>query len=772
MSNPPTSSTGGTGATSRQKSKTDFEYLQDNVFGDVINVNEQNMIGLSLDHMGIHSMLHFLPLSPQDIKTSFEYEKVTPSTDASAAPTIETLDLPTKCKRAITNELNFCKYKVREYPNAEVPWTSFTADNYQKFLEQVAYKLDENGMPLSTRTGADELFSTQVKLDIKTYPVWDGKLESWPRWIRKVQSIATTQGLAQIFELNPVIPAVNTRTRSLWDAKSNFVFSVLMNRVSDGIAFTIVRKHLKEKNGHAAIKGMFEHYENSNNTQQAIILANTRMHQLVLTNKSKGGITEFIKQFREITQDRTDAGQQYDDTEKKTLFLSKVLDRDYLAIKDQCLADKTVSYEDTIGLLNDKYERESHYHRSIKQRFDRYSHQFSTPRPRTPITNNRSGGRGGRGTRYNRNTSGRSGRQGRGGRGPTRSTNRYSNYVAPDVWKQMSPNERNNIISRQTGTQNNGNRPANPTFGRTNANGNQRQGSPGQLPSQYPSRQSNRATRINNFRSDGSDDSPNIRAIMRSQVHDSDSRYVSDSDTRYASLACRIPNTIVYKNDDTENCKIRYYVLFVLLFNTGLIWITSTFLGIRATIIYCGIALVSPKILYNMQNALRQKGHNIQIPESRSVRHGFVQNDDHIFWKHFQDLFYWREQLGNTNTNVGVVVNNTTSIREPSDENKGDLDTSNSHNFRETLLEENIAQNEEEIQDLPLEGDQNSNTSTSEDSDMPPDLLEDMRHVKELALDTIFRAMITGDESETVQNPYADNQRIVGTVLQSVRDQI
>ena len=67
---------------------------------------------------------------------------------------------------------------------------------------------------------------SNVKLDVKQYPTFNGDGAQWIKFKRGVHSIASTHGLDDVFDDTKVIPAVGELDFPLFHEKNKFVYSI------------------------------------------------------------------------------------------------------------------------------------------------------------------------------------------------------------------------------------------------------------------------------------------------------------------------------------------------------------------------------------------------------------------------------------------------------------------------------------------------------------------------------------------------------------------
>ena len=83
-------------------------------------------------------------------------------------------------------------------------------------------------------------------------------------------------------------------------------------------------------------------------------MAMNRLNKLYLTYNSSGGIPTFVNQFKECLQDLKDAEEPMSDILTKSMFLSKIQDRDYRHIVDNFM-DINYNFEECVTQILDKY---------------------------------------------------------------------------------------------------------------------------------------------------------------------------------------------------------------------------------------------------------------------------------------------------------------------------------------------------------------------------------------------------------------------------------
>ena len=176
--------------------------------------------------------------------------------------------------RKLKQVLSWAKYRHTTFSNND--WTSFRAEDLDIFLAEVAPHLDSTGT--TTTRDATSKFQSNIKLDVKSYPTFDGKIGSWLSFKRGVLSIASTHDLDCIFDPSFQVPEEGKgQDWLLYAAKNKFVYSMWSARVFGSYPLTIIRQHEKSKDGRAVFLDFLNHYESTNNLEQASLLAMNRL---------------------------------------------------------------------------------------------------------------------------------------------------------------------------------------------------------------------------------------------------------------------------------------------------------------------------------------------------------------------------------------------------------------------------------------------------------------------------------------------------------------
>ena len=239
-------------------------------------------------------------------------------------------------------------------------------------MHEVAPRLS-GSTGIEQRNGVDK-FNSSVKLDVKLYPTFDGSLGGWLKFKRGVLALASTHGLDDVFNKNFQVPAQDKgHDWDLYAAKNKFVYSMWTSRVFGSYPLTIIRSFEQKKDGRGVYLQFLDHYENTNNMEQVSLLALSKLQELSLTYKTPGGLPGYVTKFRDAILDLQEAGKPLDDTLQKSMFLSKIHDREYKHIIDSCIDDPKLSLEDCMNKMHSKYVRSNPHGNKVSTRKANYA---------------------------------------------------------------------------------------------------------------------------------------------------------------------------------------------------------------------------------------------------------------------------------------------------------------------------------------------------------------------------------------------------------------
>ena len=381
----------------------------------------------ALAELGIDCLLDFLAEDTEYLMSELKFED---------------RPLNAKEKRMLKNIHEWVIWESSHRPG--IDFNTLKVEDYDKYLTtKFTPKPSPQPAPVTssyqtpTMSNMMSPFVTNVKLDVKQYPLFNGDTSQWAKFKRGVLALAATHGLDDVFNSKFVVPDLTDFAWSIFNEKNKFVYSIWISRVTSGLALSVLREFEDKKDGRGAYFKFLEIYEGKHNLEQMALLALARLNSISLQYKSPGGVPAFITKFRGALQDLKDANEPVSDAMSKSMLLSKVKDRDYSHIVDILIASSD-NFEMCVTRLLDKYNMMNSGNTQPRQN---NKVQRGNNRPnnnRNQNNNNRSQGSNSRSNNNNRNK--------QNSRAPQQ---KDIPYIHPEDWDKMSKQEQIAIMKKR-----------------------------------------------------------------------------------------------------------------------------------------------------------------------------------------------------------------------------------------------------------------------------------------------------------------------------------
>jgi len=172
-------------------------------------------IAVALADIGIDCLLDFLA---EDIN------------DLIGELMIEDRSLNPKEKRMVKNIHEWLIWETQNRPG--IDFSTLTMNDYDSYLStkfnraaDIQPDMPYSSPVLSSVPNVMSPFVTNVKLDVKQYPIFNGDNVQWPKFKQGVLALAATHGLDDVFDPKFVVPHPNDPMYQLYNEKNKFVYS-------------------------------------------------------------------------------------------------------------------------------------------------------------------------------------------------------------------------------------------------------------------------------------------------------------------------------------------------------------------------------------------------------------------------------------------------------------------------------------------------------------------------------------------------------------------
>ena len=172
-------------------------------------------------------------------------------------------DLKTESKGLIklghVKSINLFKEWILNYmesndDNLPQDWIiAFTTEIYDQFIIK---KSATNGSTSTIPTPQPSMsvnnttnFLTNVKIDIKSYPVFEGQVKDWKKYKRQFTSVATIHGISYLMETSYEMPLPTDSIYGKVLSENTFLYSVIEYSLAKSTAVSRVKIFAKLKDG-------------------------------------------------------------------------------------------------------------------------------------------------------------------------------------------------------------------------------------------------------------------------------------------------------------------------------------------------------------------------------------------------------------------------------------------------------------------------------------------------------------------------------------------
>ena len=250
-----------------------------------------------------------------------------------------------------------------------IDWsTSFNEDVWEQYmLDHSVSGISSLGMATQTVTNQTQNTANtsnirnngnmSVKIDMKSYPEFDGKLNNWKSFKQKFLSVATIHGVANIMKKTYVVPTAPSSTSEEVETFKNsnlFLQSILEYTLAKSTASSIIKRYSEDGNGRKSWLALRDWYEGQGSqetlAQEALTIIST--HRLLPT--SHGGANLYMEKFENALHDLLQMGKKYDDSMAKINFLNNIQDDAYKEIKEILSMDDSKTYQDCMLAIRRK----------------------------------------------------------------------------------------------------------------------------------------------------------------------------------------------------------------------------------------------------------------------------------------------------------------------------------------------------------------------------------------------------------------------------------
>ena len=314
--------------------------------------------------------------------------------------------------------------------NGVINWfTDFTEDLWEKYLQ--SYKIlpasssassSPPSYPTPTKVVTLNKMPT-IKIDVKSYPEFNGNLTGWKSFKQQFTSIATIQGISHIMKSDYVAPTSPPEEVEKFNSLNTFLQSILTFALSKSTATAIVKKYEETADGRSSWTDIVKWFEGQGSQETLAENALTALSTHKLHANSHGRTQLHMEKSQSALQDLKDMKQPYDPKLAKINFLNNIQDEEYKSTIEILKMDNNALYRDALLAIRRKSISVENGKPQARQ-INRLKKQGTTKSSTSHINN-------------------------------TNTKPHNSNWIPADKWKSMSKSEKEAHIKKVKSSRNN-----------------------------------------------------------------------------------------------------------------------------------------------------------------------------------------------------------------------------------------------------------------------------------------------------------------------------
>ena len=277
------------------------------------------------------------------------------------------------------------------------------------------------------KISATDKKSSKISVKLSDYPHFSGKTREWYSFKLKFESVAICAKLDYLLEISDFSWHEHLlATNPTYQDDCSSLYAILLHSTTGGDAQPLVTRHQSTHDGAKAWNSLVSQFHTEGNVDVQASECLQAILALTLEHSTPGGLSHHLSVFETLNQRLQETGAQntLSPSQRKTLLLSSIKDKDFDATKDLC---EGKSLDATIEALRKK-----------ARTLGTLDGPSRAPRPYTARKVVMAGRRGKRNRGFNNG-------------GKFRKFNSNSNPIPNETWKKMSPEYKDHWKNAQKG---------------------------------------------------------------------------------------------------------------------------------------------------------------------------------------------------------------------------------------------------------------------------------------------------------------------------------
>ena len=261
--------------------------------------------------------------------------------------------------RYLLEQQRFKQWLAKYVKKNDEPPTDWITQFNEELWDSFMLSIDDDDTSMrssSARIKTEETASkgvSNVKVDIKAYPMFTGKLSEWKPFKRQFMTIAQTHDLHYLL-VKDWGSTIIDETSDKFIRENAFLQSALTFALAKSTTISKVNQNEDAGDGRRSWLDLVDWYEDQGSEETIATNTIAVINNHKLTPTSHGGAENFLEKFQQALLDLDILGQPYSTKLAKVNLLNNIQDDEYKVVVETLRMDDSKSYLDVLQAVRRK----------------------------------------------------------------------------------------------------------------------------------------------------------------------------------------------------------------------------------------------------------------------------------------------------------------------------------------------------------------------------------------------------------------------------------
>ena len=247
---------------------------------------------------------------------------------------------------------------MRDTKQAPVEWdVVFTPDVWDTFMmmeqQELSSVASRSVKKENASVGEDRPVASNVKVDLKSYPTFDGKLQNWKPFKRQFYAMAQMHSLDYLLSKSIDSLAIDEESEK-YKKDNKFLQSALTYALAKSHSISKVEKNDNSGDGKQSWLDLVDWYEGQGSEETIAAKALNVITTHKLNTNTHGGAEAFLERYQQAVLDLENVGEPCGEKMAKLHLLNNIIDKDYEITVENLRMNDTKTYSDVLQEIRRK----------------------------------------------------------------------------------------------------------------------------------------------------------------------------------------------------------------------------------------------------------------------------------------------------------------------------------------------------------------------------------------------------------------------------------